>query len=273
MLEIVGRQFRVRLNHCGRVRCEPGWHLGPEWARRLRDYDLWFVWAGRGRMETSDGEVALAPGTCFWMRPGRRYEATQEPAARLGVSFVHFELLTARGKPLPLSAFTPPVERIAARQFAFVDTALRRVIEARRETGGEPVATRLFAAVLADLLREPDPGEAGLERHHRETVQRATARIRERPGASPDVAALARAAGYSADHFSRVFAKITGRRPQAFVIEAKLERARQLLAESGLTVGEIATALGYREIFFFSRQFRQHIGCSPTEFRRGLRHA
>jgi len=270
MIEIDGRPFRLRLNHCGRVRCEPGWHLGPDWGRRLRDYDLWFVWAGRGTMQTSDGEVALSPGTCFWMRPGRRYEATQEPAARLGVSFVHFELLTPRGKPLPLSAFTPPVERISARQFTFVDTALRRVIEVRREPGGEEVAARLFAAVLADLLREPEPGEAGLVRHHREAVLRATTRIRERAGASPDVAALAQEAGYSVDHFSRVFAKITGRRPQTFVIEAKLERARQLLSESGLTIGEIAEALGYREIFFFSRQFRQHTGCSPTEFRRRL---
>jgi AraC-like DNA-binding protein len=270
MIEIDGRSFRLRLNHCGRVRCEQGWHLGPDWGLRLRDYDLWFVWAGRGKMRTNEGEFPLSPGTCFWMRPGRRYEATQDSAARLGVSFVHFELLTPSGKALPLSAFTPPVERISARQFAFVDTALRRVIEVRREQGGEEVAARLFAAVLADLFREPEPGEAGLERHHRETVQRATTRIREHAGASPDVATLAQEAGYSVDHFSRVFSKITGRRPQIYVIEAKLERARQLLSESSLTVGEIAEVLGYREIFFFSRQFRQHTGCSPTEFRRRL---
>ena len=57
--------YRVLLSaHCNRVRCEADWHLGPDWAPRLRDYDLWFVSAGRGRMLTSDGEVALAPGGC-----------------------------------------------------------------------------------------------------------------------------------------------------------------------------------------------------------------
>ena len=42
--------YAVNLSaHCDRVRCEPGWHLGPEWAPRLRDYDLWFVSAEIGR--------------------------------------------------------------------------------------------------------------------------------------------------------------------------------------------------------------------------------
>lgn len=271
MLEIAQQSYQVKLNRCGHVRCEPGWHLGPDWAPRLRDYDLWFVWAGRGLMKTSETEIRLAPGSCFWMRPGRRYEATQEADARLGVSFVHFELCDPHGTHLPSSVFVPPLEYLVARNFALVDAALRRVAEARREPAGEIVATRLFAAVLTDLVGEQLAEVAGIERHHRDAVQRATARIHERPGASPDVAALAHTAGYSVDHFSRVFVKVTGRRPQAYVIEAKLERARQLLAESALTVGQVAEALGYREIFFFSRQFRQHNGCTPTEFRQRLR--
>jgi len=87
----------------------------------------------------------------------------------------------------------------------------------------------------------------------------------------PAIAALARKAGYSVDHFSRVFQKVVGVRPQDYVISAKTERARQLLSESDLTIGMIAEALGFRDIFFFSRQFRQKTGQTPTEFRRGLR--
>ena len=64
---------------------------------------------------------------------------------------------------------------------------------------------------------------------------------------------------------------MTGHRPQAYVIEAKLERARQLLAESALSISEIAEALGYRDIYFFSRQFRQRTGGSPTDYRRRMR--
>ena len=270
MLTLDHRTYRLRINRCGRVRCEPGWSLGPGWAQGLNDFDLWFVWAGRGLMQTSEGEVGLGPGSCFWMRPGRRYEATQDPAARLGVSYVHFELLPASGRALPLSGILPPVEAVVVRHFVFFDAVLNRVIEAQREATGPAVATPLLAALLTDLIHRPSNDEAGLARHHRERIQQATARIRESPGACPEVADLARLAGYSVDHFSRVFLQVTGHRPQAYVIDAKLERARQLLSESALAIGEIAEALGYRDIFFFSRQFRQRMGCSPTAYRRGL---
>ena len=59
----------VVLNYMGRLRCDPGWRLDPRWARDLRDYDLWYVWAGRGRMVTSDGPIDLHPGRGLWMRP------------------------------------------------------------------------------------------------------------------------------------------------------------------------------------------------------------
>lgn len=105
--------YRVLLSaHCNRVRCEADWHLGPDWAPRLRDYDLWFVSAGRGRMLTSDGEVALAPGVGLWMRPGRRYEATHDPAAPLVVNFFHFTLAeppAASHRPPKFSARRTPI--------------------------------------------------------------------------------------------------------------------------------------------------------------------
>jgi transcriptional regulator GlxA family with amidase domain len=110
-----------------------------------------------------------------------------------------------------------------------------------------------------------------VQKHHHELIERVVARIRESPGDVPTVAELAREAGYGADHFSRVFSKVTGESPQEHVIRAKMERARQLLAESSLSVGMVAEALGFRDVFFFSRQFRQRTGETPSEFRRGLR--
>lgn len=276
MLILSEGTYRVRLAACGRVRCEPGWSLAPDWAPRLRDYDLWFVWSGRGRMITSDGEVELRPGVVFWMRPGRRYEAQQDPEARLGVNFLHFTLADAGGRPLPKS-WKPPVEVMNTRRLELTDAALRRVIElvSRRTTdpAGESVAEGWFGAVLGDLVREQreevEPNVAGLTRRHRDIVERAVERIRERPGEVPGVAALAREAGYSVDHFARLFARWTGLSPQEYLINARMERARSLLAETELSVGMIAEALGFRDLFFFSRQFRQRVGVSPTAYRRG----
>lgn len=276
MIKIARQRCAVRLGSLGRVRCEPGWHLGRGWSRGLEDFDLWFVWAGRGRMMLDQGEIVLAPGTCVWMRPGHRYEAEQDATERLGVNFIHFTLHRPSGD-LPLSAFTPPFDVLRTQQVEFVDGLMRRVIELSAEPGAGEVAATLLGALLMELTREQaaaGPGrDAGTDLHHRDVILRVAAQMRENPGRVPPIAALARMAGYSVDHFSRVFLKVTGRRPQDYAIEARVGRARQLLAESELTVGMIAEALGFQDIFYFSRQFRRQTGQTPTEFRRGLRRA
>ena len=76
--------------------------------------------------------------------------------------------------------------------------------------------------------------------------------------------------GYSVDYFSRVFTQVIGHGPQEFVITARINRAKQLLSETSLSVGEISTVLGFRDVFFFSKQFRQKTDCTPTEFRAKL---
>lgn len=273
-MKFLDQGLRVRLGGMGRVRCEPGWHLGPDWAPRLTDYDLWFVWAGRGRMHVEGSGVDLGPGSVIWMRPGRRYEATQDPGDRLTVNYVHFELQDPQsGRPSVRRI--PPVEVMRTRQVDLVDAMLRRVMALVNEPGGRPVAESLFGALLAGLVHEELSEEnsvrlAGIEKHHREVVQKAASRIRESPGDAPPVADLARAAGYNADHFSRIFTKAMGKGPQDYIIQAKMERARQLLAESSLSVGMIAEALGFRDIYFFSRQFHQQTGSTPTAYRKSL---
>lgn len=261
-----------RLNpNCDRVRCEPDWHLDGSWAGRLRDLDLWFVWAGRGRMRTLEGEIELRPGVCVWMRPGRIYEASHDATAPLGVNFFHFE------PRQPDPDFAPPFEVLATAQAEFTDTVMRRILTLRTEPhpGALASAEALFAVLLAELTREAALGRisqsgSGIDHHHRQVVHRITAEIRENPARPHAVADLARQAGYSVDHFSRIFEKVNGRRPQDFLIEARLARARQLLAETGLSIGEIADALGFRDIYFFSRQFRQRVGTTPSRFRAAL---
>lgn len=259
----------------GRVRCEPGWHLGRSWAQGLKDYDLWFVWDGRGKMQTSEGEIKLRPGTCLWMRPGQRYEAEQDLAARLGVNYIHFSALKG-GRDLPLSDFKPPFEVLRSRQMELVDAVMRRIIDLEGESNAKPAADALLTGLLTELTREYASAVAnltapGTEQYHRDVVMRVAALIRESPAQAPTVADLAKEAGYSVDHFSRIFLKITGLRPQDYIINAKIERSRQLLAESDLTIGSVAESVGFQDIFYFSRQFRQKTGQTPSEFRRGLR--
>ncbi len=262
-------QITPRIGRLGRVRCEPGWRL--EWEPDfLQDYDLWFIWAGRGTMMYSGGRVELRPGVCFWMRPGHVYLGEQDINDRLGVTFIHFELDGLDALP----ASVPEVTEV--RDFSFFEAASRRAVQLMDDSTGpadsrRPEAEALLKSLLISLARNGElaegPALSPARALHYRKMRALAALIRESPGTLPEIATLAREAGYSPAHFSRVFQEVNGSLPREFIIQSRIERGRQLLFESAMTVGEIATALGYTDIFFFSRQFKDRTGMSPSEFR------
>jgi transcriptional regulator GlxA family with amidase domain len=52
-----------------------------------------------------------------------------------------------------------------------------------------------------------------------------------------------------------------------FVIRARLNTARQLVRETNMKLARIAVELGYSDVCFFSRQFKQRFGRPPSDFR------
>lgn len=85
---------------------------------------------------------------------------------------------------------------------------------------------------------------------------------------SLDYSVLAADLGISESTFRRRFREATGASPHAFVLQCKAAEARRLLGESDLPIKAIADRLGYRDVYFFSRQFRQLTGVPPGAYRR-----
>ncbi|MGN7453383.1 response regulator transcription factor [Paenibacillus pasadenensis] len=71
----------------------------------------------------------------------------------------------------------------------------------------------------------------------------------------------------NASYFSRLFKKETGRTFIEHVTVEKMERARELLEHTALSVGEIGEKLGYDNLSYFIKTFRSHAGATPMEYR------
>jgi AraC-like DNA-binding protein len=54
------------------------------------------------------------------------------------------------------------------------------------------------------------------------------------------------------------------------LVSCKMIEARRYLESSEMRIGEIADRLGYRDIYFFSRQFKGFYGMSPVAYRQRL---
>jgi len=81
---------------------------------------------------------------------------------------------------------------------------------------------------------------------------------------------LAHQTGVSASHLIRGFRASTGRTPYQFVLERRVERAKELMQDSRLGLTEIALATGFANQHHLSRVFRKAAGVTPREFRLSL---
>ncbi len=81
---------------------------------------------------------------------------------------------------------------------------------------------------------------------------------------------IASAAHLSPFHFARLFKKLTGATPHAYLASLRAARAQTLLAETDLPVTEVGARVGYMSSSHFARAFRQATGLSPRAYRKAL---
>lgn len=73
---------------------------------------------------------------------------------------------------------------------------------------------------------------------------------------------------YSPPHLYRLCQAQYGKSPIQKLIQLRLERAKSLLLNTRWPVQQIASYVGYSNIFNFSKSFKKSVGISPSEFRR-----
>ena len=69
-------------------------------------------------------------------------------------------------------------------------------------------------------------------------------------------------------YLSRIFKRYTGKSPQRFIVDFRLDKAAELLAQNGFTPGEVSRYVGYSDISNFSRMFNRRFGVSPSAYQK-----
>jgi AraC-like DNA-binding protein len=87
-------------------------------------------------------------------------------------------------------------------------------------------------------------------------------------GRGVNVDAMAQKAGLSRSHFSRQFTAAMGTGPAEFLLEARLDKARQLLSSTGMGLKAAGHACGFFDTAHFCRLFKSRTGMTPTLFRK-----
>ncbi|MDO5541075.1 MAG: helix-turn-helix domain-containing protein [Eubacteriales bacterium] len=79
---------------------------------------------------------------------------------------------------------------------------------------------------------------------------------------------VAKAVNVSEEYFSRLFRQETGDTFKDYMQMVKMEEAKKLLKETGLSIGIIASKVGYSNFSHFTQMFRSYTRMTPQEYRR-----
>jgi len=140
--------------------------------------------------------------------------------------------------------------------------------------GGDFIALKLSEIIYAQAIRhyiENDgksrPGLAGFADSH---IRSALIALHDNPSEPWSVEALAKIAGMSRTAFSNRFNDLIGNTPLNYLINWRMQIARQMLIDTEYPIIDIALKAGYQSEAAFGRVFKRHFDIPPAGFRRSF---
>lgn len=100
-------------------------------------------------------------------------------------------------------------------------------------------------------------------------IEQLSNKISNAPSGEYDFVALSRRHGYSYSHFRRLFREHTGSSPRAYQLQCQMKTAADMLAKGG-SIKEVASEMGYGNLYYFSRLFKSRLGLSPRKYLNAL---
>lgn len=82
-----------------------------------------------------------------------------------------------------------------------------------------------------------------------------------------DIDTICNNVNFSKYYFCKLFKEHTGMTVHQYVVEFRINRSKELLSYSKLSIGAIASSVGFKNTLTFTRQFKEHVHMTPTEYR------
>jgi AraC family transcriptional regulator len=130
-------------------------------------------------------------------------------------------------------------------------------------------AENLVGSIVAGLLDIPEnDGKTASGRLTQAQMNKLLSRLEARSDGRLTIAEMAATVGLSESWFATVFKQTTGKTPLQWQLGKRIGLAQKLLAESEMTVADIAARLGFSDQAHFTKAFRQLAGDTPAAWRR-----
>ena len=247
-----------------------GYYFDLQKGRILPEYQLLYITEGEGIFHSRTvASTPLKEGDFFLLFPGEWH--SYHPTGPRGWKkyWIGFkgENMDARVRSGFLSP-TKPVYHVG-----FSDSIVRLYKDAYNAAQEEGAfSQQLMAGIVNHLIGLMYSLERNIELKNRnqeqvDMINRARLRIREELESALTIQEVAEEMGVSYSNFRKLFKEFTGLSPATYQQDLRLQRAKELLTTTDMSIKEIAYKLNFDSPDYFSSKFKAKTGRKPSDLR------
>lgn len=222
--------------------------------RISEDWELELILDGTGEIMTDKQSLRTTPGRLFIRHPNMELEG-------FAPYYSYFIIFKDDSRTLEEIVFPPFLDHMEYLLEEF--KTLRRNFIQPDAVGVLELKGALFR-ILAAVLRSQ-------KQEFPLSIQQSERYIREHLSEEFSVSWLAEQAGYSLNHYTRLFKEATGQTPVDFIRNCRVRRACERLGETDDTVEKIAQDCGFTNLSYFFRAFKAVQNQTPGQYRKTTR--
>lgn len=246
-----------------------GYYFNVEHGRTLNEYQMLYLTEGEGEFRsTSQKPIHIKGGDIFLLFPGEWHTYRPLPGVGWKSYWIGF-----KGKNMDdrvKAGFLLPAKPIYHVGFS---ADIVRLYEGALKTAQEEAAfvQQQLAGMVNHLLGLMYSLERnrtlGTHSEHVDMINHARLRIRQSLEADLTIQQIAQELGVSYSNFRKLFKEYTGMSPALYQQDLRLQRAKELLTTTDMSVKQVAYQLRFESPDYFSSKFKIKTGMKPSEFR------
>ena len=248
----------------GVYQCDPAWNKPADAIDRC--YKLYYPISGKSRLVLKKHDLQLRSGHIYLI-PGNQL-VRQECAESMEVYWIHFiprslHMMMCLANMKKIYRCDPPSQ-------TYWESTCKALPEFFIEKS-QDLFYRVQAMLLdltSQLLAAEGIGRSQATDPAFEQLKPAIDFMDQHLTENPRLEEIAKVAHLSPNYFHRKFAATFQVTPFHYMQQLRLDRGRQLLLNTDLTLQSIAKRCGFYCEFHFSKTFKKHYGLSPTHFRK-----
>lgn len=245
-----------------------GYYFSWNNGRVLHEYQINYLTAGGGLLETKSGPMHLTEGSLLILLPGQWHRYKPLPATGWTEHYIGFNGPMARSCMQVLqSAIELPVFPLGFRQEIIQSFHEVLNLVLAEKPGYHQICSGLVMQILGQMIAIKK-GENFLFSHMETIIQKACLSIREQLNRNIEINQLADELSVNYTAFRKAFKKYTGLSPLQYHTALRIKQAIHMLNTTSRSVKEISFDLGFCSVFYFSKLFKEKTGLTPSQYRK-----